>query len=102
MNNEAFAALVDAHYAPLYRFALSLARNGTDAGDLVQQTFFIWATKGDRIRELSKAKSWPSFKWTLVSLNRAIRILGPCKSARIPTRLPVFLLSARTASALSR
>ena len=58
MNNEGFAQLVDAHYAPLYRFALSLARNGTDAGDLVQQTFFIWATKGDRIRELSKAKSW--------------------------------------------
>ena len=58
MNNEAFAQLVDAHYAPLYRFALSLARNGSDAGDLVQQTFFIWATKGDGIRELSKAKSW--------------------------------------------
>ena len=58
MNNEAFAQLVDAHYAPLYRFALSLARNASDAGDLVQQTFFIWATKGEGLRELSKAKSW--------------------------------------------
>jgi RNA polymerase sigma-70 factor (ECF subfamily) len=58
MKNEAFAQLVDAHYAPLYRFALSLARNGSDAGDLVQQTFFIWATKGHGLRELSKAKSW--------------------------------------------
>jgi RNA polymerase sigma-70 factor (ECF subfamily) len=58
MNNEAFAQLVDAHYAPLYRFALSLSRNGPDAGDLVQQTFFIWATKGHGLRELSKAKSW--------------------------------------------
>ena len=58
MNNEAFAQLVDAHYAPLYRFALSLARNGSDAGDLVQQTFFIWATKGHGLRELSKVKSW--------------------------------------------
>ena len=58
MNNEAFAQLVDAHYAPLYRFALSLARNGADAGDLVQQTFFIWATKGEGLREISKAKSW--------------------------------------------
>ncbi len=58
MNNEAFAQLVDAHYAPLYRFALSLARNGADAGDLVQQTFFVWATKGDTIREATKAKSW--------------------------------------------
>jgi RNA polymerase sigma-70 factor (ECF subfamily) len=58
MTSEAFTQLVDAHYAPLYRFALSLARNGSDAGDLVQQTFFIWATKGHGIRELSKAKSW--------------------------------------------
>ena len=58
MIDEAFTQLVDAHYAPLYRFALSLARNGSDAGDLVQQTFFIWATKGHGLRELSKAKSW--------------------------------------------
>ena len=58
MNNEAFAQLVEAHYAPLYRFALSLSRNGSDAGDLVQQTFFLWATKGHGLRELSKAKSW--------------------------------------------
>jgi RNA polymerase sigma-70 factor (ECF subfamily) len=58
MTNEAFTQLVDAHYAPLYRFALSLARNASDAGDLVQQTFFIWATKGHGLRELSKAKAW--------------------------------------------
>src|SRR3954470_22550899 len=58
MSNEAFTQLVEAHYAPLYRFALSLARNGADAGDLVQQTFFIWATKGDNLREATKAKSW--------------------------------------------
>jgi RNA polymerase sigma-70 factor (ECF subfamily) len=58
MTSEAFTQLVDAHYAPLYRFALSLARNASDAGDLVQQTFFIWATKGHGLRELSKAKSW--------------------------------------------
>ena len=58
MNNEAFTQLVDANNAPLSRFALSLARNASDAGDLVQQTFFIWATKGHGLRELSKAKSW--------------------------------------------
>jgi RNA polymerase sigma-70 factor (ECF subfamily) len=57
-NDEAFTQLVDANYASLYRFALSLARNAADAGDLVQQTFFIWATKGQGLRELSKAKSW--------------------------------------------
>jgi RNA polymerase sigma-70 factor (ECF subfamily) len=58
MSNEAFTQLVDAHYAALYRFALSLARNSADAGDLVQQTFFIWATKGHGLRETTKAKSW--------------------------------------------
>jgi RNA polymerase sigma-70 factor (ECF subfamily) len=58
MNSETFAQLVDAQYAPLYRFALSLARNGADAGDLVQQTFFIWATKGQGLRDAAKAKSW--------------------------------------------
>src|SRR3954467_8333533 len=58
MTNEGFTQLVDAHYTALYRFALSLARNGADAGDLVQQTFFIWATKGESLREVSKAKSW--------------------------------------------
>lgn len=58
MSNEVFTQLVDAHYAPLYRFALSLARNQADAGDLVQQTFYIWATKGHALREAAKAKTW--------------------------------------------
>jgi RNA polymerase sigma factor (sigma-70 family) len=58
MSNEAFTQLVDAHYTALYRFALSLARNAADAGDLVQQTFFIWATKGASLRDAAKAKSW--------------------------------------------
>lgn len=58
MHEEAFTRLVDAHYAGLYRFALSLARNAADAGDLVQQTFFIWATKGHTLREEGKAKTW--------------------------------------------
>src|SRR5476651_1058401 len=58
MGSEVFTQLVDAHYASLYRFALSLARNSADAGDLVQQTFFIWATKGHGLREAAKAKSW--------------------------------------------
>ena len=58
MSQEVFTQLVDAHYAPLYRFALSLARREADACDLVQQTFYIWATKGEALRETTKAKSW--------------------------------------------
>jgi RNA polymerase sigma-70 factor (ECF subfamily) len=58
MEGDDFRQLVDAFYAPLYRFALSLARNPSDAGDLTQQTFFIWARKGGQLRDASKAKSW--------------------------------------------
>lgn len=58
MSDQAFTQLVDSHYAPLYRFALSLARNSADASDLVQQTFFIWGTKGSTLRDISKAKTW--------------------------------------------
>ncbi len=49
---------VEEFYQPLYRFALSLSRNHSDAGDLVQQTFYIWAAKGHQLREKSKVKTW--------------------------------------------
>lgn len=58
MPDEVFASLVDAHYAALYRFALSLARSAADAADLTQQTFYIWATKGASLRDAAKAKTW--------------------------------------------
>lgn len=58
MSSETFTHLVDAYYAPLYRFALSLARREADACDLVQQTFYVWATKGGMLRDESRAKTW--------------------------------------------
>ena len=53
-----FEQLVDEHYAGLYRFALSLAKDRETAADLVQQTFCIWAQKGGQLRDRSKAKTW--------------------------------------------
>ena len=58
MGSDTFTQLVDANYASLFRFALSLAKNQADACDLTQQTFYIWATKGAALRDITKAKSW--------------------------------------------
>jgi len=58
MSEIDFQQLVDRYYAPLYRFALSLSRSEVDAADLTQQTFFLWASKGNQLRDRSKARSW--------------------------------------------
>ncbi len=43
---------------PLYRFALSLSRQESDAADLTQQTFLLWALKGHQLRDPAKVKTW--------------------------------------------
>jgi len=58
MSKIDFQELVDRYYVPLYRFALSLSKLEADAADLTQQTFFLWASKGNQLRDRSKAKSW--------------------------------------------
>jgi len=58
MAGQNFDEVVNVHYEGLYRFALSLVRSEADACDLVQQTFYRWATKGDQLRDATKAKSW--------------------------------------------
>jgi RNA polymerase sigma factor (sigma-70 family) len=59
MNSaEHFEAIVGEHYQPLFRFAMSLTRAESDAQDLTQQTFYIWATKGHQLRDISKVKTW--------------------------------------------
>lgn len=50
--------LVDQHYAALYRFALSLSGHESDACDLVQETFYLLATKGHQLLDTTKVKSW--------------------------------------------
>ncbi|PYJ67599.1 MAG: RNA polymerase subunit sigma-24 [Verrucomicrobia bacterium] len=58
MNGDTFQQLVDRHYTALYRFAPTLAKSEADAADLTQQTFFLWASKGNQLRDRSKAKAW--------------------------------------------
>jgi RNA polymerase sigma-70 factor, ECF subfamily len=58
MNPYDFTQIVTQYYEPLYRFAFSLTRAEADACDLTQQTFYIWATKGNQLRDISKIKSW--------------------------------------------
>jgi RNA polymerase sigma-70 factor (ECF subfamily) len=53
-----FESLVARYYEPLYQFAFSLARDESDACDLTQQTFCIWAAKGHQLRDTSKVKTW--------------------------------------------
>jgi RNA polymerase sigma-70 factor (ECF subfamily) len=53
-----FEQLVEAFYMPLYRFALSLSHRPSEAADLTQQTFLLWASKGHQLREQSKVKTW--------------------------------------------
>ncbi len=53
-----FSSLVEAHYAGLFRFAVSLARDEATAADLTQQTFLKWARHGDQLRDRTKAKTW--------------------------------------------
>lgn len=53
-----FDQLVSAYYQPLYRFALSLSGSEAEACDLTQQTFFLWAAKGQQLRDRSKVKTW--------------------------------------------
>ena len=53
-----FEKLVDLYYPSLYRFAFSLTRQESEACDLTQETFLIWARKGHQVRDDSKVKSW--------------------------------------------
>ena len=53
-----FEKLVEQQYAPLYRFALSLSGHESEACDLVQETYYLLATKGHQVNEPARIKSW--------------------------------------------
>ncbi|MBC8002369.1 MAG: RNA polymerase sigma factor [Opitutaceae bacterium] len=57
-SDRDFDGLVAQYYGPLYQFAFSLTRSEADACDLTQQTFYVWATKGHQLRDITKVKTW--------------------------------------------
>ena len=85
-SDREFEALVEQHYGPLYRFALSLTRTETDACDLTQETFRVWATKGHQLKDRERAKSW-----LFTTLHRVF-----LESRRRHTRFPHFELDEVT------
>ena len=52
------SALVEEHYALLYRYAYRLTGSAADAEDLTQQAFLTAQTKLHQLREQEHAKSW--------------------------------------------
>ena len=58
MDDLDYEEAVMLYHEDLYRFALSLARDGNDARDLVQETYCRLLTKGGQLRDRSKVRSW--------------------------------------------
>jgi RNA polymerase sigma-70 factor (ECF subfamily) len=57
-STDQFETIVSEHYEPLLRFATNLTRSEFDGRDLTQQTFYVWATKGHQLRDVSRVKTW--------------------------------------------
>jgi RNA polymerase sigma-70 factor (ECF subfamily) len=51
-------ALVEQHYAPLYRYAFRLTGCASDAEDLTQEAFCQAQLKFGQLRDASRAKAW--------------------------------------------
>jgi RNA polymerase sigma-70 factor (ECF subfamily) len=51
-------ALVEAHYAALYRYGYRLSGSCQEAEDLTQETFCLAQTKLQQLRDANCAKSW--------------------------------------------
>jgi RNA polymerase sigma-70 factor, ECF subfamily len=52
------AALIDEHYALVYRYAYRLCGTVADAEDLTQQTFLTAQAKRDQLRDPQAARGW--------------------------------------------
>jgi RNA polymerase sigma-70 factor (ECF subfamily) len=58
METPNFEHLVNEYHEALYRFAFSLTQSEIEARELTQQTFYLWATKGHQLRDVTKVKTW--------------------------------------------
>lgn len=87
-----FEEVVSGFYKPLYHFALSLTGQAGDACDLTQETFYVWATKGNQLRDATKIKSWlftTLYRQHLNSQRRQTRYLH-CELASVDSELPTI------------
>ncbi len=53
-----FEKLVKLYYRDLYRFGFSLTGSESDAADLTQETFYIWASKGHQLNNPANVRGW--------------------------------------------
>ena len=83
VSETEFESAVTRLYQPLYQFAFSLTRSEADACDLTQQAFYVLASKGHQLRDVSKVKTW-----LFTTLHRDF-----LESRRRQTRFPHFELS---------
>jgi RNA polymerase sigma-70 factor (ECF subfamily) len=88
---DQFELIVCEHYESLFRFAMSLTRAESDAWALTQQTFYVWATKGHQLRDISKLKTW-----LFTTLHRAF-----LEARRRPTNFPHYELEEVSEQLLS-
>ena len=96
-STDRFETIVSEHYEPLFRFAISLTHAESDARDLTQQTFYVWAAKGHQLRDITKVKTW-----LFTTLHRAF-LKARRRESRFPHQdleeIPDHLLVASTAFA---
>jgi RNA polymerase sigma-70 factor (ECF subfamily) len=94
-STDIFEAIVNDYYELLYRFALTLTRTRSDACDLTQHTFYVWANKGYQMRDPAKVKTWlftTLYRAFLTAKRRQLRfphsVLTPDDAEAMPADSP--------------
>jgi RNA polymerase sigma-70 factor (ECF subfamily) len=87
-----FESVVARYYEPLYQFAFSLTRTEADACDLTQQTFYVWATKGHQLRDVSKVKTWlfTTLHRVFLEIRRRQTRFPHFEYSEVPLEMPVL------------